>query len=93
MSLSNFKRFNINFGLQLGEFVDIIRQLNTVDLLERSLAAWTTHESEGDLQGRPPMLQELSYAFCMENVATIEQYAGVRLKLCCVTDCAKFVFL
>jgi len=39
------------------------------------------------------MLEELSYAVCMENMATIEHYAWVRLKLCCVTDCAKFVFL
>ena len=49
LSLCNFKRFYINFDLHLGEFLDIFGQLNAVNLLERSFAARTAHESERNL--------------------------------------------
>ena len=91
LSLGDLKRFNINFCLQLGEFFDIVGQLKAVDLLERSLAARTAHESERDFKGRPLVLKKISNTGCVKNVTAEEHNAGIRSELCCKTYRAYFI--
>ena len=60
--LGNFKRFSLDFRLELGEFGQICLQDLTVNLSEGCLATWAAHESKRDLQGRPLMLEKIADA-------------------------------
>ena len=57
-------------------------------LFDFLLAARARHESEGDLEGVPLVLEELVDTVGMENMSTAKLHTGLLAKLACVADSA-----
>ena len=79
----------MNALAKLVKFFELSLNLLAPCLSDLLLAARAVHEGEVDLERAPAGLEEHLDAICVEDVATAELHAGLRLKLARVADRAE----
>ena len=84
--LGNLKCKFVDLLTQLSEIVEFLGDFGAPDLLNFALAAGAGHESEGDLQRAPSVLQELMDAVGVEDVTAAELDASFSLEFARVAD-------
>ena len=76
---------------QLREFGQLCIDLWAARVRDLLLAGGASHEGEGDLEGVPPVLEELEHAIGVEGVAAAELDAGLFAELAGVADGAEVI--
>ena len=73
---------------QLSKSCQLSVNLRTARFFDLLLARGASHEGKGNLQGAPPVLEELQHAIRMEDVAASESHTRLFAQLASVADSA-----